>query len=73
MMWENEHIKINHGFLSYLSLWKTEDGEIERYIVEHVTFNGRKRKYSGTRLGCHQKGGWGVNPERMIQVTGNQK
>lgn len=53
MMWENEHIKINHGFLSYLSLWKTEDGEIERYIVEHVTFNGRKRKYSGTRLGCH--------------------
>lgn len=44
MMWENEHVKINQGLLCYLSLWKTEDGETEGYIVEHVTFNGRRRK-----------------------------
>lgn len=44
MIWGNEHVKLNHGPLSYLSLWKREDGETEGYIAEHVTFNDRKRK-----------------------------
>lgn len=44
MIWENEHVKLNHGLLRDLSLWKREAGETEGYIVEHVTFNDRKRK-----------------------------